>query len=716
MRVRPFSILSGLVMAASLLPLIYLGGMGGCGEGPVSSDDGSSVTLSTTILLPTLPSEASLSSALDLQTGGVMKEATTDLPQEGMTCIFFDADSDKELGRCVTGKDGGCSTSRPGPSLTKGGCTTCTDPARLSAGDHNVVIRVLNKNGTIIANAFQKATVVVDPTGANAKILIPVDSGEDFAYRSWKAACENKLGTKCYPGKNLGEGIQKVEPTCVTTSFKEAFREEAGVTDQETAGKYIRGLWAAHRINLAKAVASGESPVDMSAVMAGDATSITSLGNVAGRTVSALTMKEAVTVDTAIAASTTKNTLDAIVSGLCDDTDLYKKLAGQAKDPSELSNVIKMIKVMEIDKITKLDTNAFKKVVTNASEVGKGLAFFADPYAARSMTEMILTDTINKDVSDKTDLQKRMGVVMAAEAPKSFDSAKEVANGVFNIVGSDNWSSASLADCTKRFAPMMNNQDFRQQVVSGGKVAFDTYIDKFGGITGFQKEYDSLGTGMKTSAKFFEAHKQVGIGQPCTDGWICLPPGTCSKEGICSLGGVSTSFSGGHGTSCTTDSPCATDKGFKCDVPVKICVYAAAQATGGRFGAAGSELKPPEKGNGSRCTQDSQCTTGNVCIHNGCFPPPPTGYLKGSPPGSGCVADNDCLSKTCKGNKCVTAGGWPAGHSCADKGQCSSGNCLGSVCRASEVTTITFLDNGKGCSSPGQCKSGHCSTGICRAQ
>jgi len=156
-----------------LLLTSHFGGIGGCGDSGTSSDtttDSSSVTLSAAVSLPSVGVSSSV--------GGLVvegfKSATTEVAQSGMTAVFIDGDSDKELGQCKTGTDG-----------------TCVIKSSLSTGEHNIFVKVLDKNSNEVADSIKNTTVASD----TSKVSTDVNTTEDLAYKAWQGiGCVNLLG------------------------------------------------------------------------------------------------------------------------------------------------------------------------------------------------------------------------------------------------------------------------------------------------------------------------------------------------------------------------------------------------------------------------------------------------------------------------------------------------------------------------------------------
>lgn len=655
----------------------YLGfvGIGGCGGG--SSGGGGSgsgtIDLTTTVTLPS-------SSSAALAVGGRGKAQTTDeVPSAGVTCTFYDGDT--KLGECKTDANG-----------------TCTAPdVSLDEGDHDLFVVVTDKSGKELAGAMVPGTEVSSDT---TEIDTTVNTDEDLAYETWRAACADQLGTDCVPGTNISSGIEKVVPGCIHDFIRQAIDGETteGVSE-ETCADHFRAMRELHMQNLGLG-----APVDMSCVMKGDPACQADLESQVGSEVSVLSLKGAIA--TATAGATASEMLDKVVESFCGDATRFETAENDADyqaDPGAIYNLFLMV---EPDEVSDVDPAAMTGVLDSASAVGSGIEFFKNPYAARAMWETVKAGGISESI-DASEREKRMAAIFGAPPPTTFEAGAEMARTAFNMYGASNWSSATADYALHQFGPLLGQEGFRADCMAGGSEAFDNLIDAQGGMTGFIDTFNSY----DGAARFYEMVDQKDIGGFCTNTFECLPPFICSG-GKCGIGGVTTAFAGGPGTSCTANSNCATDKGFICDGFVHLCVYAAGQASGGEFAVDGGTYTLPTAGSeGAACTSSSQCSGGRSCIHGGCFTPPPLGFTGGAPLGAACTSSDGCASHSCIGGLCTVEGGSPLGTACTLSSQCASGFCNGSICAMPGDTTP--LPNGSLCSVGGQCQSGFCMGGIC---
>ncbi len=665
-------------------------GLLGCG-GASSSDSStaSSLSLSATVQLPSSTTSGAL-----IVDG--FKSATTDTPQAGMTAVFIDGDTDTELARCKTGSDGKC---------------TVTPTTAIATGEHNIFVKVLDKKDEEIAGSILNSTVASDTT----TVATTVDSTEDLAYQTWKGAAEKEVGA----GFKFSDAIKKVVPSCTHDAFKEMVKSDTSKTGAtDTSDVYMGALLEAHKSNIAQGISTGSKPpIDVACVMKGDATCQQSMINTLGSTVptSALTFKDAsTTVSTATAIDTATKMLDAVFNSMCNDPTTYKTIKDDKNYQADPGAAFKPFKMVKPSEFASLDTASMKKMMVNVREVGNGFKDWGDPMIARSTMETFFAGGFKKDLDDG-EFKKRMGAVLGAGAPKDFNEAKDRGRAGYNMFGSTNWGSADGTDAYKRFGPLMANAGFRDDIIGGGKQAFDNYVEGQGGLTSFQKSFDGLGTGVSAATAFMNKYDQKDIGGTCAMTSDCRPPLSCSANKKCALGSVEVAFTGGFGTTCTKESDCATDKGFSCDTyrPTPSCIYAAGQASGGQFGVGGVAFTPPTSGVGAACTDSNQCG-GKLCMNGGCFDAPIGGFSGGAPTGSTCTTATQCSSNNCAGGKCTMPGGNPIGGSCNVSAECASANCSNSVCALSGQT-FTALADGKTCHYSAECQSANCSGGVCTA-
>ena len=569
---HPYSI---LFMSAGFV-LTSLAGCGGSASSSVSR--GATVALTATV---SLPSGASSS----LSVGGLtLKSATTDTPQASLTVEFYDGATDKKLGSGLTKSDGTV--------------TIDASTSDLAAGDHNIFVRVLDKTGkNEMAGDMEKVSLSDTTTTVAAK----VDSTADLSYQAWKSACKKQIGTECVPGQNLKDGIKKVVPNCLKDAFKEASTSNTATTaDATLVGSGIQALLSAHRENLRQSLAGGGStaPVDLSCVMGGDASCQQAFKNVAGSTIPALSMKESTTISTDTAEAAAVSMLNTVVKSLCGDPTTYATVSGDKNYQADPGSAFKPFIVLRPDEV--MDSSAMKKMITAAASVGTGYKAWGDPNMARATMETYFAKGLSADISDD-EMKKRMGVVFGAGAPTNLDNAKKAGRAAFNIYGATNWTSATAADALNRFGPLMGQQT--DTFISGGKQAFDNYIDAQGGLAGFEKKWDTFGTGTDAAKAFLVDFKQQDIGGTCKNTFECRPPYSCSTTGKCTFGNVISAITGGPGTLCPNGSgDCASTSGFQCDQFTKVCVYAAGQASGGNFASAGGGFVLPTQGSlGSGC-------------------------------------------------------------------------------------------------------------------
>jgi hypothetical protein len=165
--------------------------------------------------------------------------------------------------------------------------------------------------------------------------------------------------------------------------------------------------------------------------------------------------------------------------------------------------------------------------------------------------------------------------------------------------------------------------------------------------------------------------------EPCCQGTVCSPEGTCQKPGACRVGGQS----------CSNNTDCCT---FRCEAGVCSALQC--------------------KDNGVACGSNGECCTAN-CAGGTCAAIPGAGACKVM--GQACTSGTQCCSTNCQGGFCVAAylGCRANNELCFGDAHCCSGACSkndGSAgfCRAPSGGCI---QDGLPCSSGTNCCSRVCS-------
>lgn len=638
------------------------------------------VTLSTTVTLPA--SSSGTTSLTSLTIKG--QTATEETPRAGLICAFVNGDTDETLGHCITDQDGACSIE-----------------VDLPAGDHNLFIRVMENDETEVAGSLTTATV----SDEASTVTTEVNSSMDLAYRAWQAACSKSLGTDCVPGENASDGVLEVVPECIRDAFVKMGESED--SDDDTAGEHVRALLEAHKTNLAQAAGSGgPPPIDMACVLKGDSLCQAELSRSISPSISVL-KADGKAIETSDAATTASSVLDKVVEYLCGDSESYAAIREDPKyqeDPSVAFNPIAVLKQTEV---STTDAKALRLVMTQAHEVGEGLAFFKDQLSTRSMMETILSGGMKSDLTSE-DRAKRFALILGAGKPPSFEEARKYALAATNMFGAPTWSKAGTDDCFEKFGPLLANEKQRGNLLTAGKDGFEQLIQKQGGLEGFRTAFNGFGSGTEAAGKFFNAYEQKGVGEGCTVNSDCLPPGVCTG-GKCGIGSSTTAFSGGHGAACTADSQCATDKGFACSA-VNLCVYRAGQQATNFVHEGGTATTPTAGTAGAGCSTDTDCTAGRVCLFGGCYERP-TSITGGSAAGIKCTAHYECSSGNCSSGSCVAPSSTTSGTTSTTSGTTSTTGgttATTSGTTPTTTTTTTTAANGSSCTADSACQSGYC--------
>ena len=173
---------------------------------------------------------------------------------------------------------------------------------------------------------------------------------------------------------------------------------------------------------------------------------------------------------------------------------------------------------------------------------------------------------------------------------------------------------------------------------------------------------------------------------------VCAPADSCHIAGVCNpASGTCSTVNAPNGTTCTDNNACTTGEtcqaGLCSGGTTKTCTALDSCHVAGTCDTVSGTCSNPAAANGTSCTDNNACTTGDSCQSGTC--------VSGAPVVCGGTADSCHTAGTCDPTTGLCGGGTkPDGTLCDDGLACTTGDaCRAGVCTPTATTPPDHCDS-----------------------